>query len=312
MIRGALNDIVEKIARISGISKEEIIRRIEAKKERLSGLVSLEGAAQIVAAELGIKFESIKLNIADLLPGMRRINVVGKIVEMYGIKNYSKNDKELKVASFLLADSTDAIRVVLWDTHHIALIEQGKIKAGDTVEIRNAYVRGDNNRKEIHLTNISEISLSNLDIGEVVNKESYVFRLIKELTANAKIKIKANIVQVFKPFVYDFCRECNQRNSDCNHIEKEKRIILPFIVDDGSGAIRCIAFNENASEILKDIGINEIKKDMDELLFKELLGEEFWISGRTRYNDFQDALELVVDEIKQVDVREVIEQLQSL
>ena len=49
-------DLVDLICEKSGLSREEIERRIEAKRAKLSGLISKEGAAQIIASELGIDF----------------------------------------------------------------------------------------------------------------------------------------------------------------------------------------------------------------------------------------------------------------
>ena len=310
MIKADINELIEKIAKLTGISKEEVERRIEAKREKLSGLISREGAAQIVAAELGIKFDNIKLSIADLLPGMKRVNVLGKIIEIYGVRNYRRNDKELKVASFLLADSTDAIRVVLWDTNHIALIEQGKIKKEDTIEISNAYVRGDVYNKELHLTNISEISLASVKLDNVVNKEKYVYRLIDKLTLNSRAKIKANVVQVFKPHLFDFCSVCNAKvNGVCEKHENEaieKRVLFTFIVDDGSSSIRCLAFKDQALKMLEASSVEEIENKIS-----NLLGEEFWFEGRVRKNEFRNELEFIVDSVEKVDVKELIEKLQS-
>lgn len=54
------SQLVERIARSSGLSVEDIERRIEAKRAKLSGLISKEGAAQVVASELGISFDKEK------------------------------------------------------------------------------------------------------------------------------------------------------------------------------------------------------------------------------------------------------------
>ena len=56
--------LVERIASAAKIDKSEVERKVEAKRAKLSGLVSKEGAAQIVAAELGINFEQEKLKIS--------------------------------------------------------------------------------------------------------------------------------------------------------------------------------------------------------------------------------------------------------
>ena len=52
--------IVEKIAEFSGSQVSDIEEKIETKRLKLSGFISKEGAAQIVAAELGISFDKEK------------------------------------------------------------------------------------------------------------------------------------------------------------------------------------------------------------------------------------------------------------
>ena len=59
--------LVERIAKSASLSIEEIERKIEAKKAKLSGLISKEGAAQIVAAELGVNFDQEKLKLSELV-----------------------------------------------------------------------------------------------------------------------------------------------------------------------------------------------------------------------------------------------------
>src|SRR3989338_8437461 len=151
------SQLVERISRSSGLHVEDIERRIEAKRAKLSCLISKEGAAQVVASELGISFEKEKMKVSELLSGMRKVNVIGKILELASIREYNKNNRQGKICSFVLADETGNIRTVLWDTNHIALFEQGKLKQEDIVEISNAAIRNN----ELHLTGFSDIKLSN-------------------------------------------------------------------------------------------------------------------------------------------------------
>ena len=143
--------ILKKISESAGISKEEIERKIEAKRAKLSGLISKDGASQIVAAELGINFDNEKLKINELLPGMRKVSLVGKIISIFPVREFEKNGKKGKVANMVVADETSNIKVVLWDTNHISLLENGEIKEGDVIEIGNGSVRN----SEIHLTGFS-------------------------------------------------------------------------------------------------------------------------------------------------------------
>ena len=133
--------LIERIVKSAGIERDEVERKVEAKKAKLSGLISKEGAAQIIAAELGINFEDQDLKIAELMAGMRKVNVVGKIMNIFPVREFEKNDRKGKVANLILADDTGSTRLVLWDTNHIVLIEDESIKVGDVVEIGRASCR---------------------------------------------------------------------------------------------------------------------------------------------------------------------------
>jgi replication factor A1 len=113
MVFGNYDKIVEKIAKYSNLGIEEVSRKIEAKRAKLSGLISQEGAAQIVAAELGINFENEKLKIDELLPGMRKINIYGKIITLSPVRTFkTQKGEEGKVLNLILADETSNIKVV--------------------------------------------------------------------------------------------------------------------------------------------------------------------------------------------------------
>ena len=123
-MNGNYEKILDRVSRVSGIEREELERRVEMKRMKLSGLISREGSLQIIAAELGISFENEKLKINELLPGMRRINVSGKIISLSPVRIFkTKRGDEGKVVNLLVADETSNIKVVLWDTNHISLIE---------------------------------------------------------------------------------------------------------------------------------------------------------------------------------------------
>ena len=53
---GNYERILKVIAKSSGLTESEIEGKVEAKRSKLAGLISREGAAQVVAAELGISF----------------------------------------------------------------------------------------------------------------------------------------------------------------------------------------------------------------------------------------------------------------
>lgn len=182
------SQLIERICKASGLEKEDIERRIEAKRAKLSGLISKEGAAQIVAAELGISFEKQKLKVNELMQGMRRVNITGKIIKLFPVREFKKENREGKVGNFILADETGNIKVVLWDTNHLHLVEQKQIQEGSVVEITNAAMRNN----EIHLTGFSDLKISNEIIDNVKTERLFLekklllnkFRSGEHLTAH--------------------------------------------------------------------------------------------------------------------------------
>ena len=159
---GNYEQLLQRIAGASGILADEVERKIEAKRAKLSGLISKEGAAQIVAAELGVSLDNELLKLAELVEGMKRAHVLGKVTHIFPVRTYSKNGKEGKIGSFLLGDASSNVRVVLWDTHHIDLLESGGVKEGDVIDIMNASVRNG----EVHLSAFADLKQSSEKLGD--------------------------------------------------------------------------------------------------------------------------------------------------
>ncbi len=167
---GNYERILNKISRVSGVGVNDLEDRIAAKRAKLSGLISKEGAAQVIAAELGVTFDNETLKIDELLPGMRNVSVVGKIINLSPIRSFTtKKGEESKVVNFWMADNSSNIRVVLWDTNLISMIESGKIGVGSVVEISNATMRD----SELHLGSFSGLKPSEEKIDNVVKDKVF-------------------------------------------------------------------------------------------------------------------------------------------
>ena len=304
------NQLVERIARSSGLSVEDVERRIEAKRAKLSGLISREGAAQVVASELGISFDKEKMKIAEILSGMKRVNVFGKIIQMFPVREYNKNNKQGKIGSFILADDTGNIRTVLWDTNHIDLLEKNKIKEGDVIEISNASVRN----TELHLTGFSDIKLSNEIMDKVVTEKSFNEKKIFDLKQGENAQVRAIVVQMFEPRFFQVCPACSKKVSELSECSEhgkvvgERRALLNLVLDDGTENIRAVLFSEQLAKIMdKDEleGESFIKKRL------EFLGKEMFFSGQVRKNQVFDNLELSVSDVGEVDIDKLIAELEK-
>jgi replication factor A1 len=308
MVAGNYDKILEKIAKASGFSKAEIERRIEAKRAKLSGLISQEGAAQVVAAELGVNFENEKLKIEELLPGMRKVNVTGKVIKLFPVRAFkTQKNGEGKVCNLILADETSNIKVVLWDTNHISLIETMELKEDTVIEITNASMR-DN---EMHLGSFSGLKISDEIIDSVKTEKISHEKTISEFKLGDSPVVRAFIVQSFEPRFFEVNRETGKKITEEEKsagVESEKRALINIVLDDGTATIRAVLFHET----LKEIGLKELD-DLEKTIYQreDLLGKEFIFSGNVRRNNFFNNEEFIVDGVKPVNLDELIINLES-
>lgn len=306
--------VLKKIAKSSGLEEEEIERRVEAKRAKLSGLISKEGATQIIAAELGISFDKEKLKIEELLPGMRKVNVVGKVLNMSPVRTFTtKRGEEGKVVNLFVADDTANVKVVLWDTHHIELIESGKVGEGKVVEIFNGSMR-DN---ELHLGSFSEFKLSHSVLEDVKTERVVKVKKISDFKVNDDVSVRAFIVQAFEPRFFNVCPECKKKviaEADAfscgehGKVVPEKRALINVVLDDGTETIRAVAFHDS----LESLGITELEDAQKLLAQKEnLLGKEMVFSGNVRTNSFFNNQEFILNDVKELELDGLISGLEN-
>jgi ssDNA-binding replication factor A large subunit len=303
--------LVEKISSISGLSIEEIDRRVEGKRAKLSGLVSKEGAAQIVAAEQGINFDKERLKISELAQGMKRANVLGKVIEVLPVREYDKNGRQGKIGKLKIADESSTALVVFWDTNHISLIEEGKIINGSVIEISNGNVRNN----EIHLGSFSDVKISSEKMDNVVEKRVMAIRKLNDVKPGDSFKTRAVVVQSFEPRYFEVCSECRKKVVDgqCmvhGAIKAEKRALLNVVLDDGNETMKAILFGENIKKLgLSDEEIFSLEKFNEKKT--SFLGEEKVFTGNLRANQLYNSIEFYVDSIEEFNADELIKELQA-
>jgi len=83
-------DIIERIKEEKNLTDEEIEVKVKQKLEQLSDLISKQGAAHIIANELGINLfdGSAGFKINRLAAGMRSVGVTAKVVKSYGVREF--------------------------------------------------------------------------------------------------------------------------------------------------------------------------------------------------------------------------------
>jgi replication factor A1 len=313
-MQGNYERILEKISRVSGLGKDELERKVDEKRTKLSGLISKEGAAQVVASELGISFDNEKLKINELLPGMRKVNTLGKVINIFPVRTFTtKKGDESKVVNFWIADETSNIKVVLWDTNHIELIETGKISQGTVVEIMNGSMRD----SEIHLGSFSELKISSQVIDDIKTEKVFREKTISEFKRGENTGVRAFILQFFEPRFFNICPECNKKviqegeGFSCEKHGKvmpSKRAVTNLVIDDGTGSIRTVLFHD---AILK-MGFSQIE-DLEKFSEQKenFIGKEMIFTGNVRNNNFFNTIEFIAEDVREVEPDSVIANLEK-
>ena len=320
-------EMIAKIKEKKGMSQEEVEAKIDDKLKQLSGLVSKEGAAHIIANELGVKLVEPSGKIKDLYAGMRNVEVNGKVQQVYEVREFSRQDGGTgKVGNFLLGDETGVMRVVCWGSRTDQL---SQLKEGEIVRLTCGFCRENQGKCEIHLGDNSQLILnpSGVEIGEVQHKKQVSIRKsIKDLAENDEnIEILGTIVQVFDPKFYEVCPECGTRTKENNgefvclkhgKITPDYAYVVNVFLDDGTENIRCVLFRKQAEFLF-----NKTHEEMDafrttpetfESLKTEMLGNIVKFVGRARKNDFFDRLEFMTQLVfSEPDPEEEIQRLKT-
>ncbi|MFH1053373.1 MAG: OB-fold nucleic acid binding domain-containing protein [Candidatus Woesearchaeota archaeon] len=324
MIKIPYENIISKIKETAGISEQEIDAKIDAKLKQLSGLISKEGAAHIIANELGVKlFENIsgKLEIKNILSGMRSVETIGRVTQVFDVREFNTGERSGRVGSFVLSDQSGSIRIVCWGDQCDNLRQ---ISPNTIVKISGGYVRENQGRKEVHLNDKSALSVNpnGVDIPDASNLN--VRKHIKELTSNdEKVELLATIVQVFEPKFYEVCPVCNKRarlredKYEClvhGNIKPEFSYVINTFIDDGTDNMRATFFSNQAEKLTKKQKQEMIRYKDDIESFNdvknELMGKIVKIIGRVQKNEMFDRLEFIANDINlEPDPNKEIEEL---
>jgi len=301
-----LQDIIDKIKTEKGVTDEEIKSKILKKMEQLSGLISEEGAAHIIANELGVKiFEeySGKLKINKILAGIRELETVGKVTQKYDIRTFEGSNGPGKVASLVIGDETGSIRMACWGDQADKTQE---IKEGDIIKILGAYSRENQGRVEIHLNDRAKIIINppGETIENVQERPQATRKPINELDEEDNIEIVGTIIQVYDPTFFDVCPKCFKRAQpeESGHSCPEHGSITPLhncvmnlMLDDGTNTIRTVFFKTQMERLLGKTpeqleAYKDNPQDFDAIKL-DLIGNQLRLIGKVKKNTMFDRLE---------------------
>lgn len=324
-----ISGIIGKVVEASGKSHEEIKKLIEEKQDELSGLVSEEGATYIVARELGVnllKAAKREFKIKNLLPGLRSVDLVARVVRVFEPREWSKGDRNGRVASLILGDETGTVRLSLWNDE-VDMIESNNISEGDTVKITGSFVKMDNRgqpdmrlgRGKLEPVEDSKMMLPMPD--EIQTTVMTTRKDIKDMKEGEQDETRACLVQIFsrsRPF-YETCPQCGKKPVEedgkfkCNEhgeVEPGYSMVVSGVIDDGTANMRIVFFRETGEKVLGKT-VKELRdelskgKNQDDIYANlDNVGREFIFQGRVKRNDLSGNLEMVANEIREVDIKE--------
>ncbi|MCB9362400.1 hypothetical protein H6504_03100 [Candidatus Woesearchaeota archaeon] len=331
MIQIPYPELLAKISEKSGLSTPEIESKIATKLKQLSGLVSKEGAAHIIANELGIQLLEVssgEVQVKDILPGMRNIDVTARVRDNYGVKEFTRGERVSKVASLFVGDETGFTRLVFWGD---AADKVAAVKTDDHITARGGYVRENRGFKEVHYNDTAAISVNpkgvSIELPERASTATEFSRKqISELGEDsAGVEVLATVVQMYEPKFFEVCPTCGKRArpadgafqcSEHGLIEPAYGFLITIFIDDGTENIRAVLFRQQVLELLgmqqeEFMGLREHPETFTAIKQKGL-GATAVFKGRSSMNAYFGRTEFIVQSLDmQPDAKKELERLKA-
>ncbi|GBE55076.1 MAG TPA: hypothetical protein ENH28_03300 [Euryarchaeota archaeon] len=246
--------------------------------------------------------ENRRMKISQLSHGMQDVDIVCKVLRIFGLREFERSDGNTgKVVNLLVSDETGVARVTLWDEN--TDIVDG-IKEGDILEVTRGYVKVRNEMADVNVGRYSTVNINPSGITLDNAIESSYSAATKKSLAEANdgevIMVRGALVDISEePKIFD-------RDSG-------KGVVINAIIDDGTANMRT-AFYDALAETLLDMPTQLlVGGDYHEKLEerrKKLLGKEVVVTAKVKTSDFTGKLELVARDLNlNPDPREEIKTL---
>jgi len=330
----SLEDILSEMEKNTKFSRKQLYEKVKNKHEELSGLISMEGAAHLVARDLGVSIlipDKRELKIKDLVNGMRNISIKGRVIQISDKREFDRKDgSKGRVCNLIITDGTGEVRVPLWDKQ-VNMLDEGKLNEGNVIHIKNAFAR-DNvfGGIEIRLSKMSRVE--KIEDDESIPRQIVGIRAKRISIKEAKegsYEIKGKMVQVFNVNpVFQTCPQCrtkvekDKKGYKCPEhgtVKPENNMIISGIIDDGTDSIRSVFFREQAKIVTGLEPETLLKISQDEainLIRENTLGNEIVVRGRIQKNKIFDTLEMIANEVEEINVekesKRLIDEIKSL
>ncbi len=315
----SLDEITNKISEQTGLDNTSIQQKIEDKKAELSGLISSEGAAHLVARDLNVDILTRvmhKLEIKNIVPGMRNTEITARVSRVFPVREFERNGNKGRVSNVVLWDPTGTIRMSLWNDE-IKVLEN--LKEGDVVKIAGYSKEDNRGEPELRLGNRGKIEKTG---DEFPSMNDHVAEQknggVGEMREGSTTNIRGALVQIFEsdPF-YEVCPQCgirmraNDNKFFCDehqYVAPDYSMVLSGVIDDGTMSMRAVFFRDVAQKLIgmdvqAALAMARDKMNRTAPITEKapnLLGREMLFSGRVKRNQMFDRLEFIVSDINDI------------
>ena len=231
------------------VTEAQILDVLKTERSKTGGLIADETLLRLIAARYGIEtvreVAKSKLSINQLVPGLNKVTVSGRIVAIYPVKAF-EGKQSGKFASLIIADKNGILRVMLWNGK-ADLVESAAVKMGQIVQFLCCYTREDRNgNTELHVGEKGKVMINPEDL----EPDDYPFinqftTEIEDITkSNQSLHLSGKVKEVFPPSPF------TRQDSSVGKV-------MRFIIADNTGEIMVVSWNEKAEELER-----VLKKDM--------------------------------------------------
>ncbi len=236
-------NIVEKLLAKTSRPREEIIKLIEEKKQKFAGLLTDDGAAFMVAKELGVNLSATHYEpqTATKLSGLKNgeggLTLKVRLMHVFSPKNFEKNGKKGVLCNAIVADDSKEMRLTLWREDVKKLFDE-KIERGALVELSNVTVSSYNEQAQLSIGFGGTFQKLETDDATFPAPREKAIKL-SEVSANQNnVDVFAKVVRVFEERQF----ESNGKTGS----------VTNFQIADETKILRAAAWNE-LSEAAKKI-----------------------------------------------------------
>ena len=234
-------EVMERIlAQRPDITRAQLEVMINGKRETSGDLLSVEGAAHLVAQDLLVATGEKKtkgLQISDLIPQIGDATLATRVIAVWPKQNFKRKDEsEGTFVRLLLGDNTGTISCLVWNSEVVKTFQEKDFE-GKIAAVSHGYTRqGLSEKVELHIGNRGSISLlADEKATDIPSVDSFVNPLNKISDELDTVSIQGTIKTT--PIVSSF------------ETGEAAGTVLRMLVEDDTSVINVVAWNEKVEEL---------------------------------------------------------------